>query len=795
MFKYYLIIAFRNFRKHKAFAVINILGLSVGMAIAMLSLLYVINEFSFDRFHEKKERIYRLIAKTESAEGTETSAIMTAGVGPSFLQEVPEVENMTRISNPRNAVLTFQNENFNVQNLIYADSSFFNIFTFPLNQGNPEKALDLPYQIVLTESTAGKIFGNSDNTINKMVRLNDRDNLRITGVMEDTPINSHLRFGAVVSFSSLYQDPGMFLGWNGGWNYFTYFLMSDNADLSKVEKQFTTIADKNINNQLRNLGVRYDFFLQPLKEVHLNSNVGSDIATRGSVTSLWLTIAITFVILLVACINFINLTTAASLTRMKEVGMRKVSGAGRIQIILQFLTETLLISVIALAFSFILIELFNFWLPRLTADTAVLEKFRLYNKSFYQVAFSILFMVITVGIIAGAYSSFLMSGFNPALSLKGRFRIHKGSPLVRNLLVVFQFSIAIILIISTLVVAFQLQFLVNTDKGFEPSSKIVIPLKSKTSRTNAEILKQEFLSIPGVEKAGASSEIPGNDYTSNGYIPEGHKEPLMFHALDIDYDYLDAMDLEIVRGKRFSKSFGRDEDAYMINQTLARQLGWDNPVGKTIIRNGPHKIIGVVKDYNYSPLDSKIEPLIITLKPWRGYDYITLKITGRIGEIKSLLEGKWKPVVPNEDFTWFSLSTYVAGAYKSIRDFMFVLLLCSALAIVIASLGLFGLAAFMTRQRTREIAVRKIFGAQVDNIFFHVSVGFLKWVLIANLLAWPVAYLLMSKYLQNFVFNTGISVWVFLVVLIFTCILSVLVIFYQVLRLIRLNPVDYIRYE
>lgn len=793
----YFHVAFRNLWRNKSFAAINITGLAVGMAITLLSMLYVVNEFSFDRFHARKDRIFRVIVKVESAaEGTQSSSIMTAGVGPSLLDEIPEVEAMVRVSSPGAGFFTSDGRNYSARSLIYADSTFFKVFSFHLIAGNPQTVLEQPFSIVLSRSMAVKMFGEPEAAMGKIIRLNDRDNYIVTGIVSDPPVNSHLRFDAVGSFVSLYQNPQLYLGWNGGWNYFTYLLLYEGASADVAESRIIPIAEKNINQSLREIGISWNFSLQSLRDVHLNSTVNWDIETRGSNTRLFLFIAVTFIILLIACINFINLTTAGALNRMKEVGIRKVSGALRKQIIFQFLAESMLVSFLALVFALVLIELFNLWLSRQVSDVLFLEHFQLYNKSFLWISVTIVFLVLTVGLAAGAYPALYMSKFKPALAVKGRVNLGRRNPAFRNVLVVFQFAIAVMLIIAALVIATQLEFLLGSDKGFDPENKIVVSLTSGQARDRAETLVNEFLRVPGIEKAGASSQIPGRGYTQNGYFPEGHDKPLMFHALDIDYNYLDALGVEIVDGRNFSKEFGQDEDAYLINQALASQLGWDDPVGMTIKRDGDHTVIGVVKDFNFSTMHDAIAPLIITMKPWQGYSFITLKSSADYEDVRDELEKKWKSVVPTEDFESFTLSQYIREAYGPEREYMSMLLFCAALTLFIAAMGLFGLAAFITRKRYREIAVRKVFGAGIQGIIFMVSTGFLRWVLLANIIAWPAAYLIMDNYfLGNFAYNAGIQFWIYLAALLFSSLIALLVIFFQVLRLGRLNPVEYIRYE
>ena len=769
----------------------------MSLSIALVSLLYVFNEFSFDNFHEKKARIYRLIVNTESAvEGTESSSIMTAGVGPSFLQNVPEIEAMARVSNPQEGLLIFEEQHMMLKSVIYADSSFFNIFSFDLLLGNPETALQKPFSIILTKSLARKIFENENNALGNVLRFNDKDNYMVTGIVDDPPINSHLTFESILSFVSLYQDPQMYLGWNGGWNYLTYFLLHKGVDFHEIENQFVAIAEENINAQMRDIGVSWNFYLQPLQKIHLNTDINWDIDTKGSRTNLILLIVITFIILLIACINFVNLTMASILTRLKEVGIRKVAGADRHQIIAQFLIESILVSLLALILAILLIEFIKTIVFVQFGDIIFLEIFELSNRSYWQVAATILFLLLAVGFIAGIYPALYMSKFHPALAVKGKIRIGKSSPLVRNLLIVFQFTISTMLIICTLVIVSQLDFLLTSDKGFNPMEKIVVALPTESARHNVDELKKAFLSLPGVESAGSSSQIPGNGYTQNGYFPEGFDKPLMFHALDIDCDYLSAMGLEMVQGRNFSKEFGQDNEAYIINQALAKQLGWENPIGKKISRDGDHTIIGVVNDFNFSTLHDNIEPLIITSKPWRGFSYLTLRISGKNDDLMASLEKEWNAIVPYENFVAFSLDTYITKAYGEEKKAMIILLFCSFISIFIASLGLFGLSAFSTRRRFKEIAVRKVFGAGINKIFILVSSGFLKWVLMANIIGWPLAYFIMDNYfLSNFAYNGGIKWWIFLAALLFTVTLSLFVIVFQIIRLGRLNPIDYIRYE
>ena len=797
MFKNYLKTAFRSLWHNRSFTFINVLGLSVAMAITLLSLIYITGEFSFDRFHKNKNRIYRVILKMESAnEGTTSSSVATAGIGPSIAEEIPEVESMVRLSNPGSGYFSYEEKNFDARNVTYADSSFFQVFSFSLLIGNPVSVLTQPYSAVITKKFASKMFGDPDKAMGKVIRFNNKDNLLITGIADDPPVNSHLQFDVLISFASLYKDPQLFLDWNGGMNYYTYVLLKKGADPAQVEKKLSGLTEKYINADLKQVGVTWSLFLQPLTRAHLHSDFDYDINTRGSLNFIFILFTISVFILAIACFNFINLTTASSLRRAKEVGVRKVAGAARKSIIAQFITETMILSVMAFIFAIVLIEFFQLWATSFISDRLLLDRLDLYHASFLQIAGVSLFILLFVGVIAGSYPAFYMSRFQPSIVIKGNLGFANSRNILRNILIVIQFVISVILIICTLVIVSQRNYFMDQNPGFDTNNTYAIDLGSETSREKYEILKAEFSTIPGVLRVGASSEIPGNDLTMNGYFPEGLSEPIMIHALDVDYDYIPAMGIEIVKGRNFSKDYGTDNTAYIINETLAKKLGWDDPVGKTISRNGVHKVIGMVKDFHFATLREKIAPLLITMQPWSGYDYLTVKIADENQEsvLKKIAE-KWKQIVPYEDFSYFSIDKFIKQGYEEEHSMAMILTFCSVIAIFIAGIGLFGLAAFITRQRQKEAAIRKIHGAGIRDIFVLLSSGFIRWVIIANIIAWPVAYFIMDKWLQKFAYSAGIHFWIFIVAGVFTVVLSVFIILYQVIRLGKVNPVEIIRYE
>jgi putative ABC transport system permease protein len=776
--------------KHKVYSAINILGLSIGLACSILILLFVKNELSFDRFHADKDNIYRVnIIEEQSGEMT-SSAITTGAVGPSMLDEFPEVKAMVRLSNPNDGFFTWQNKHFFTAQVSYTDSSFFNVFSFKLLSGNPENVLSEPNTIVLSRKLAEQIFGEK-NPVGEFIRFNNEDNLLITGVSENPPVNSTIQFNALISFSTLYNQPDVFLDWDGGWNYITYVKLSENINLKTFATKFPDFLEKHINYKYKQVGITLYLMIQPLKDLHLRSNLDYDVDNRGNLPMIYIFTAIAIFILTIACINFMNLATARSMKRAKEVGLRKVVGAEKKQIIRQFLGESITTSFIALIGAILLIEIFQPEFNRLV--NTELHLFRPENIGFIA---GILILTIGVGLLAGSYPSFFMASYQPVKIIKGDFNVHSGKPVLRNILVVFQFFISSALILFTLLVFSQMKYINNKDLGYNKENVIYLTLHDPQAREKIEILKTEFRNIPGVISAGSSTGMPGYGLTSNGYFPEGYEEPLMIHALDVDYEFLDVMKIPVVAGRNFSKEYATDADAFLINETLAKKLGWTDPVGKKIMRDGEHKVIGMISDFHFSTLHTKIEPLLITMKPWDGFYYLVIRLSpGNLNNTLSAIEKKWNEILPNQPYSHVFLDSYVETAYASENNTGETFLYFSLLAIFIACLGLFGLANYSSEQKRKEIGIRKVYGASNQSILTLLSSDYTKWVILANILAWPLAYWAMDKWLQLFEYHTGISVWIFFLTFCITSLISLITIFYQVLHSTRANPVDTIKYE
>ncbi len=790
MFQHYLKTATRILLKYKIYSFINILGLAIGLACSILMLQYVKNELSFDNFHKNKDNIFRVNIIEEQSGVMTSSAITTGAVGPSMLEEFPEVKAMVRLSNPNDGFFTWQNKHFFTTAVSHADSSFFSLFSFKLLSGNPETVLTEPNTIVLSRKLAEQIFGEKD-PVGEFIRFNNKDNLLVTGVAENPPVNSTIQFNALISFSSLYNRSDVFLDWNGGWNYITFVKLDENINLKAFADKFPGFLEKHINYMYKQVGITLYLMIQPLKDLHLRSNIDYEMDNRGDLSKIYVFTAIAVFILIIACINFMNLTTARSLKRAKEVGLRKVVGAEKTKIIRQFLGESITTSLIALIGAIILIEIFQLEFNRLVNTD--LHLFRSENLGFIA---GIVILTFAVGLLAGSYPSFFMASYQPLKIIKGDFNVRSGKPVLRNILVVFQFFISSALILFTLLVFSQMKYINNKDLGYNKENVIYLNLYDPQSRGKLEILKAEFRNIPGVISAGASTGMPGYGITSNGYFPEGYEEPLMIHALDVDHDFLDVMNIPVVAGRNFSKEYATDAEAFLINETLAKKLGWTDPIGKKVMRDGEHKVIGVISDFHFATLHAKIEPLLITMKPWDGFYYLAIRLTaGDISNTLSAIEKKWNDILPNQPYSHVFLDNYIQTAYAAENNTGETFLYFSLLSIFIACLGLFGLANYSGEQKRKEIGIRKVYGASSRNILTLLSSDYTKWVILANLLAWPPAYWAMDRWLQLFEYRTSIGAWSFVLTFCITSVISIVTIIYQIIHASRANPVETLKYE
>jgi putative ABC transport system permease protein len=802
MFKNYLKIAVRNIRKHKGYAFINIAGLAIGMACCILIILYVVHELSYDRFHENADRIYRMGIDAKIGGSPILAPLSNA---PSILvlkQDYPEVLDAVRIrpsfSVSKNLV-KYEDKQFYEEGVLYADNTLFDIFTFPMIKGDSKTALKTAYSVVLTEEIAARYFGDED-PLGKVLKFNDQEDFTVTGVVKNVPQNSHFTFKMLCSFETLYaRDRESWENWFN-WNLYAYLLLPENYDFRQLEKKFAAFIEKHIGKELSAVGGELKYFLQPLTSIHLHSNLQFEIFGNSSILYVYIFGAIALFILLIACINFMNLATARSTNRAKEVGLRKVVGAKRKELIRQFLGESLVYSFFSLLIAIVLVELA---LPFFRSLSGV--DLRLSYTSLSWLIPGFLGLILCVGIIAGSYPALFLSRFQPIRVLKGSLKAGAASSRFRSILVVAQFVISISLIIGTAIILNQLNFMKNTSLGFDKEKVLVVQIMDQNIRQSLDSIKAELKRIPGVVNVSASSIVPGEFPDTQPFVPEGftEKQAQIMESINVDHDFIPTLGIEIVDGRNFSAEFKTDrEEAAIINETAAKKFGWDNPVGKTIkaptsipFEWGTRRIIGVVKDFHLASLHKAIGPLYLNNGP--GYlNSMVIKISPKnSGHTIDMLREKWRGIHPNRPFDYFFLGDSFDSQYDAEERLSDLVASFAILAIFVACLGLFGMASFAAEQRTKEIGIRKVLGASVPGVVALISKDFLKIVGIANIVAWPMAYFVMKRWLQGFAYRTSIELGVFILTGFLALAIALITVSYQAIRAALANPVDSLRYE
>jgi putative ABC transport system permease protein len=802
MFKNYLKIAIRNIRRQKGYAFINIAGLAIGMACCILIILYIAHELSYDRFHENAERIYRMGIDAEWG-GSPILAPLSNAPSPLVLkQDYPEVLDAVRIrpSFPVSKNLVkYEDKKFYEEGVLYADNSLFDVFTFPMIKGDSKTALKTAYSVVLTEEIATRYFGDED-PLGKVLRFNDQEDFTVTGVVKDVPRNSHFTFSLLCSFETLYaRDREAIETWYN-WNLYAYLLLPEDYDYREFEKKFPAFIEKHIGKELKALGGELKYFLQPLTSIHLHSNLQFELFGNSSILYVYIFGAIALFILFIACINFMNLATARSANRAKEVGLRKVVGAKRKELIRQFLGESLVYSFFSLLIALALVELA---LPFFRSLSGIDLRLRYTSLSWLIPGF--LGLILFVGIVAGSYPALFLSRFQPVRVLKGSLKAGTASSRFRSLLVVAQFVISISLIIGTTIILNQLNYMKNTNLGFDKEKVLVVEIMDQSILQSLDSIKAELKRIPGVFNVAASSIVPGQFPDNQPFIPEGfsEKQAQIMESINVDHDFIPTLGIEIVDGRNFSAEFKTDpEEAVLINETAAKKFGWDNPVGKTIkvptsitFEWGTRKIIGVVKDFHLASLHKTIGPLIINNQP--GYlNSIVIKISPEnSGHTIDLLKENWRKIHPYRPLEYYFLGDSFDSQYDSEESLSDLVASFAGLAIFIACLGLFGMASFAAEQRTKEIGIRKVLGASIPGVVTLISKDFLKIVGIANIVAWPLAYFIMKRWLQGFAYRTSIELGVFILAGFLALTIALVTVSYQAIRAATANPVDSLRYE
>ena len=785
MLKSYLLTAMRNIRKQPGFSFVNIFGLAVGLSAATLILFYLRFETSFDRFHAEADSLYRVSFRHLKGGTYENeSEVFTPPVGEDMAKEFAEVEDFVRLSTRRPAYLTVKGKAYKERSIVYASDGFFRLFSFRLTQGDPETALTEPYSIVLAEKTAQKIFGNG-NPLGEMIDIGGENLYTVTGVIAPPPANSTIQFESLLSFSTLYRIPGRHMGWNGGNQYINYVRLGKGISSQDLENKFPDFLWRHINELIAGAGWKMEAVLQPMKKIHFHYDVSSRTALMNFTTFS----AVAAFILLIACINFVNLTTARAARRAREVGLRKVVGAHRGNLIRQFLGESILLTLLAFLLGggmvLLLKPLYEHLLGRSLDIPGLISP---------AVVPGLFALVLAVGVLAGLYPALYLSGFAPVQTLKGVFSSAGSKNRFRNILVVFQFAVSVVLVICTLLINNQLRFMKNLELGYQKQNMLVVNLPGNDLVGRTAEMRGKLLNVPGVTHVTASSEAPSGGFTGNGYKPEGHEDYIMFNALDADEFFLETYDIPLVEGRNFLPGTA-DGDSLLINESLARKLGWENPIGKTIFRNKEWKVIGVVKDFQFATLHNRIEPLVITHNPWGDrFSVLTVRLdSSDIRDTLRRIEGVYKTFSPVLPFEYAFLDESFDSLYKAEERFQKIFFTFSGLAIFIALLGLFSLAAYAAQQKSKEIGIRKVLGATAPAIMAMFTREMIVLIAAANLVAWPVAYFVINRWLGVYAYRAAVNPWAFIAAFGLSLAVSLLTISYQSAKAALKNPVDELR--
>lgn len=796
MLRNYFKIAWRNLIKHKVFSLINICGLAIGVAAFWLITLYVTDELSYDRYNTKADRIFRVVQHGDWNGGKFNLAVTSAPYAPALKNDYPEVEAAIRIDAEGGGKITYGDKQINEGGMLFTDNAIFNIFTYHFLYGEANNALAKPQSIVLTKTLAQTLFGNAADAVDKTVLIDNTPNT-VTAVIDDVPVNSHFTFKALRALPAGYTTP-----W-GNANVYTYILLKEHGDFKKIEAGSDAFYNKYLKG---GRGARhYKMELQPLTSIHLKSNLDYEIGSNGNITYVYVFGIVALLILAIAVINYVNLTTARSSVRIKEVGVRKVIGSSKNQLMLMFFSESVLLTVIATLLAGVIIQLALPYFNQLSGKSLILLQFGLTKT----VGIAIAFAFVT-GILSGLYPALLLSGFATIPAMKGQTGSQASTIMFRKSLVVFQFIVTIVMIAGSCIIYQQLHYVMNKDLGFNKAQVLTFHISNKSARTKIAAIKNQLLQNPSVESVGvAGNPIGNNDIGSGDFNISSDGKPnaesKFVENLIVDEDFIPTLQVKMAKGRNFSSAMATDQkDAIIVNETLVNELGWKDAVGR-LVRSGvdqdgkviTQKIIGVVKDFNTYSLQHKVAPMVMRM-PAVANDEDNLYVRVSKNNIPATLNYISK-VYGRFDIEkkveYHFLDQNFANQYKSEQKQGSILFIFTILAISIACLGLFGLVTFTAEQRVKEIGIRKVLGASVTNIVTLLSKDLLKLVLIATVIASPLAWYGMSKWLQGFAYQVGIQWWVFAVAGAAAIFIAFITIGTQSVRAATVNPAKSLKSE
>lgn len=796
MLKNLVTIALRSLLKDKAYSAINILGLTIGITCSLFLLMYIMDELSYDRYHVKAKNIYRVVSDIKEPDNAFTWAVAQRPLAVELRDNYPEVTNAVRFNGQGRAMYRNGDIQFYEDGFYLVDSTVFDMFTYKFLAGDMATALDNPFSLVINERTAKKYFGNDvTSALNQSLMNGANETFKITGVIEDVPLNSHFRFDGMISNSTRPQ----FLGGWGGFGTTTYIELPEGYDLSKMDTAFAKIIKEKVNPIFDKFGIKVAYQLQPILNIHLYSKIADEAEEGGDISYIYIFSAVAAFMILIACINYMNLATARSAGRAKEVGLRKVMGSGRRQLIAQFITESVVVTLIALALSLAVIYLalpgFNTLANKQLPFSYILQP---------TVFMSLLGIVVVTGILGGSYPAFYLSGFSPVSVLKGKLASKGGSALFRKALVITQFGLSIFMLISTLVVYDQLQYLREKDLGFDKENVLRFNVAGQVQQSQMDGLVQELKKIPSVMSVGRANSSPGQGIGKGVFQVEDAEGKMVDRGVDLysaDYDYIETLGMKVVEGRNFSRDNAADTTfAVLVNESMVNRMGWKEPLGKKFQigdgQNFNRNVIGVIKDYNQNSLYDVIEPLMIVLDPNPGNIFVRLA-PGDLNASVASLEKEWKRHFPNQPFEFAFLDADLDSQYQADKKRSQIFTAFSGLTLVIACLGLLGLAAYTTEQRTKEIGIRKVIGASVKGLVMLVSKEFFILVTAGMILAFPAAWFFTDRWLENFAYRIQLTdEWVtFVTSAVLALVITMLTVGYHVIRAAIANPVNALRDE
>ena len=779
--------AIRHIVKHLGYSILNILGLTLGITSALFLIIYVADEVSYDRYHEKADRIYRVSSTIKEPDDQFTWIVAQIPFGPQVVHDYPEVQSSVRFINMPRALYKFEDKEFNEENFFYVDSTLFDIFTYKVIKGEIKSALLAPKKIILTEKIANKYFGKTD-PIGKTLTTGT-DTYEVTGVIQDVPTNSHFRFDAVAARNNLPKQLG---NW-GNFGVYTYLLFPDKFDIKAFEKKMEGMYDAYMKTIFEPLKISIKYKLEPLTRIHLYSKNAAEPEPTGSITYVYIFAIVAIFLVLIASMNYMNLATARSTRRAREVGLRKVVGSRRGPLILQFLSESMVFTLISLLISIVLIIVL---LPKFNLLAG--KAFNIHVIYSPVVLLSLLAIILIVGILGGSYPAFFLSRFSPVTVLKGEVTQGSAGSLFRKILVVIQFTVSVIMIICTLVVFRQLNYLKTSDQGFDQKNVVGLQLNGPMVR-KYPVLKQSLLENQNIKYVTSTNTAVGEGSGKvifNVETDQGMSQKGVNFAV-IDHDFIETLGIKMLKGREFQQDMPSDTlTGVVVNEAFAKRMNWSEPVGKKVELKPfiDGRVIGVMKDYHQTGMYNSIESLMLLYRPLNNVIYI--KLSGSdTKQTLSFIEKKWKEIFPDQPFVYAYLSERFNRQFEADDKRGLVFTMFTVLAILIACLGLFGLASYMVEQRTKEIGIRKVFGANENTILGLISKDFLILVSIGIVIAVPVAYYFMNRWLENYVYRTKIGVPLLLTAALLTILITFLTISYKSYQAAIMNPARALKAE